>query len=263
MVLVQYKDIAAIKAALCQCLERSWGSEVSSNKRILIVDDEEAIREPVGYYLESQGFEVSLASNASEALAVVNNGDCDMAVLDVMLGEDDGFSLCREIRKVSDVPVIFLSGRTEETERIIGLELGADDYVIKPFNPRELLARIRSVLRRFKAEESVQPPQAAAQPTFGGWTLDVPNQEVIAKDGTRQALSTGEARLLQVFINHPNVVLTRDQLLEMTQGRQANAFDRSIDNYVSRIRKKIEANPGEPKLLKTHWGGGYALSCDS
>lgn len=228
----------------------------------MIVDDEEDIREPVGVYLESQGYLVSLASNAADALAHVESGTCDMAVLDVMLGEDDGFSLCRDIRKISDMPVIFLSGRSEDTERIIGLELGADDYVVKPFNPRELLARIRSVLRRIKADTPSETQQAASQPTFGGWTLDVANQEIIAQDGAKQSLSTGEARLLQVFLNHPNVVLTRDQLLELTQGRQANAFDRSIDNYVSRIRKKIEPDPSQPKLLKTYWGGGYALSCD-
>lgn len=237
---------------------------MSSNKHILIVDDEEDIREPIGMYLESQGFEVSLASDAASAMAFVETGSCDMAVLDVMIGQDDGFTLCRDIRKISDMPVIFLSGRSEDTERIIGLELGADDYVVKPFNPRELLARIRSVLRRVsESADSRKENAVASQPTFGGWTLDVVNQEIISEGGDKQPVSTGEARLLQVFLNHPNVVLTRDQLLEMSQGRQANAFDRSIDNYVSRIRKKIEEDPSKPKLLKTYWGGGYALTCDT
>lgn len=231
-------------------------------KHILVVDDEEDIREPIGMYLESEGYRVTLASNAADAMACVEEGDCDMAVLDVMLGEDDGFTLCRDIRRVSEIPVIFLSGRSEDTERIIGLELGADDYVVKPFNPRELLARIRSVLRRSKSLVETKEAQPASQPTFGGWTLDVSNQELVSSEGSTQSLSTGEARLLQVFLNHPNVVLTRDQLLELSQGRQANAFDRSIDNYVSRIRKKIEEDPSKPRLLKTYWGGGYALSCD-
>lgn len=235
---------------------------MSADKHIILVDDEEDIREPVGVYLESQGYQVSLACDAKSALAVIEKGDCDLAVLDVMLGQDDGFELCRDIRKISDIPVIFLSGKSEETERIIGLELGADDYIAKPFNPRELLARIRSVLRRAKAPDTDPNKSAAVQPKFGGWTLDVSNQEIIAENGEKRALSTGEARLLQIFINNPNVVLTRDQLLEMSQGRTANAFDRSIDNYVSRIRKKIEKDPSQPKLLKTYWGGGYALSCD-
>ncbi len=235
---------------------------MSADKHILLVDDEEDIREPIGVYLESQGYKVSLACDANSALTVIKNTDCDLAVLDVMLGADDGFELCREIRKTSDIPVIFLSGRSEETERIVGLELGADDYIAKPFNPRELLARIRSVLRRSKSLGDNPVNKTADQPKFGGWTLDVANQELISDSGDKQVLSTGEARLLQVFVNNPNVVLTRDQLLEMSQGRTANAFDRSIDNYVSRIRKKIEQNPSQPKLLKTYWGGGYALSCN-
>lgn len=235
---------------------------MSADKHILLVDDEEDIREPIGVYLESQGYQVSLACDAITALAIIEKENCDLAVLDVMLGQDDGFELCREIRKTSEIPVIFLSGKSEETERIIGLELGADDYIAKPFNPRELLARIRSVLRRSKTPEQEAGNKVATQPKFGGWTLDVANQEIIAEDGEKRALSTGEARLLQIFINNPNVVLTRDQLLEMSQGRTANAFDRSIDNYVSRIRKKIEKDPSRPKLLKTYWGGGYALSCN-
>ena len=239
------------------------GRDLHSNKRILIVDDEDDIREPIGTYLESQGFDISQASNAQDALTIINEKVCDMAILDVMLGEDDGFSLCRDIRRISDVPVIFLSGRSEDTERIIGLELGADDYVVKPFNPRELLARIRSVLRRTKPVASPEQQKPASQPTFGGWTLDVVNQELVSDEGAKQSLSTGEARLLQVFLAHPNTVLTRDKLLELSQGRQANAFDRSIDNYVSRIRKKIEEDPGNPRLLKTYWGGGYALTCDT
>lgn len=213
-------------------------------------------------YLESQGFEVSHARTANLALAAVTAANCDLIILDVMLGDEDGFSLCRDIRKISEIPVIFLSKRSEETERIIGLELGADDYITKPCNLRELLARVRSVLRRAKPVTPAPQVTTAFGPKFGGWILDVTNQEVISDAGDRMPLSTGEARLLQVFTEHPNTVLTRDQLLIMTQGRKANAFDRSIDNYVSRIRKKIEHDPHTPRLLKTYWGGGYALTCD-
>lgn len=228
---------------------------------ILVVDDEADIREPVGAYLESNGFLVSLAGTAKEALEAVKSNKLDLAVLDVVIGPDDGFTLCRDIQKDIDVPVVFLSGKSEDTERIIGLELGADDYIVKPFNPRELLARIRAVLRRYQTAE---PNTEQEKPTqFGPWTLDVQNQELCGDDGKKVALSTGEARLLEVFLSHPNEVLSRDQLLDLTHGRQANLFDRSIDNYVSRIRKKIEEDPKKPRLLKTYWGGGYSLNCDS
>lgn len=234
-----------------------------NDRRVLIVDDEKAIREPVGAYLEIHGYQVHLASNAAEAMAYMESEECGIAILDIILGDDDGFSLCRDIRKISDIPVIFLSACSEETDRIIGLELGADDYIVKPFNPRELLARIRSVTRRTKSgEQAPKQSQPAIQPTFGGWILDVANQEILSDNGSKRSLSTGEARLLQVFVNHPNTVLTRDRLIELSQGRQPYTFDRSIDNYVNRIRKKIEIDPSEPRLLKTHWGVGYILSCD-
>lgn len=227
---------------------------------ILVVDDEADIREPVGAYLESNGFSVSLAGTAEEALDAARSNKLDLAVLDVVIGPDDGFTLCRDIQKDIDVPVVFLSGKSEDTERIIGLELGADDYIVKPFNPRELLARIRAVLRRYQTAEPKTEKENAWQ--FGPWKLDVQNQELTNLNGEKVALSTGEARLLEVFLSHPNEVLSRDQLLDLTHGRQANLFDRSIDNYVSRIRKKIEEDPKKPRLLKTYWGGGYSLNCD-
>lgn len=227
---------------------------------ILVVDDELDIREPVGVYLEAQGFEVSLAGNAQDALSLSAQKTPDLAILDIMIGKDDGFSLCREMQKDADIPVIFLSGKSEETERIIGLELGADDYIVKPFNPRELLARVRAVLRRYQAASDSQPDQRGSA-SFGPWQLDAQNQELIRDNDERVSLSTGEVRLLQVFLDHPNKVLSRDQLIDLLHGRQANPFDRSIDNYVSRIRKKIEEDPSKPRLLKTYWGGGYALNC--
>jgi two-component system OmpR family response regulator len=231
-------------------------------KHILVVDDELDIREPIGAYLEIEGFSVSLASNAAEAMEVVETGAPDLVVLDIMLGRDDGLLLCRDIQKNNSMPVIFLSGRAEETERIIGLEVGADDYIVKPFNPRELLARIKAVLRRYQPPLSEKDEGSAeAPPGFGQWRLDFFNQELVSTDGETLPLSTGEARLLKVFVEHPNEVLSRDQLLELSVGRKAHPFDRSIDNYVSRIRKKIEEDPSNPRLLKTYRSGGYALNC--
>lgn len=230
--------------------------------RILVVDDEQEIREPIGAYLEDNGLDVELAGTSADAMAFVEKTTPHLAILDIMLGQDDGFALCRDIQKIKDVPVIFLSGKSEDTERIIGLELGADDYVVKPFNPRELLARVRAVLRRHKASSEASARPAPASMCFGPWTLDVSNQELLNTNGDQLALSTGEARLLKVFLDHPNKVLSRDKLLELTQGRQAALFDRSIDNYISRIRKKIEKDPSKPVFLKTYWGGGYALNSE-
>jgi len=232
---------------------------VAHTHHILIVDDELDIREPVGTYLEGHGFRVSLAGTAADALKICKETTLDLAVLDIVLGSDDGFTLCRDLQKEADVPVIFLSGKSEDTERIIGLELGADDYIVKPFNPRELLARIRAVLRRYEAKEV--KPVGSSELRFGPWVLDIQNQELTGNSNQKVSLSTGETRLLEVFLKHPNQVLSRDALLDLTHGRQANLFDRSIDNYVSRLRKKIEEDPKKPRLLKTYWGGGYALNC--
>ncbi len=237
---------------------------MDNQKHVLLVDDDSDFLESISGYLESEGLVTSLATDADGAIACVRRGNCDLAILDVMLGLDNGFALCRDISKISDIPIIFLSGRIEDTEKILGLELGADDYVTKPVNPRELLARIRSVLRRRDPKPVMQTDELlrAANVVFGGWTLDAINQEIVREDGTKLDLSTGEARLLQVFVNHPNEVLSRDQLSAITKGRQIDPLDRRIDNYISRIRKKIEIDPQKPQLLKTHWGAGYVLCCD-
>ncbi len=235
----------------------------SEKQYLLVVDDHKDVLEMLGDYLESEGFRVRLAQNAEQALEIVRADKPDLAVLDVLLERGDGFTLCRDIQKIANVPVIFLSGKGEDTERIVGLEIGADDYIAKPFNPRELLARIRAVLRRSAAATASDSEQVAEQSTrFGRWQLDHAKQVLISESGDQVSLSTGEARLLKVFLEHPNMVLSRDELLEKTQQRRASMFDRSIDNYVSRIRKKIEDDPSEPQLLKTYWGGGYALNVD-
>ncbi len=234
---------------------------MGSKPYILIVDDEADIREPVGTYLGMNGFEVALAASTSEALSAIQHRTPDLALLDIMLGDDDGMDLCKKLQNTSDIAVIFLSGRSEETERIIGLELGADDYVVKPFNPRELLARIKAVLRR-KGKSSQVSPSSIQRIAFGPWIFDPAQHEIVNEAGEATALSSGETILLQTFLAQPQKIFTRDQLMDALQGREMDVFDRAIDNYIARLRKKIEENAKEPKLIKTFWGKGYALACD-
>ncbi len=204
---------------------------------ILIVDDDRGIRELVGTYLEKNAMRVSLAANGREMRAALEYGVPDLIVLDLMMPGEDGLTLCRELRagKFRTVPVLMLTARNEETDRIIGLEMGADDYLPKPFAVRELLARIRSVLRRTRMlPPGMQVTEAAEMLAFGDWRLDTTARHLLDAEGTMVALSGGEYRLLRVFLDHAQRVLTRDQLLNLTQGREANAFDRSIDLLVSR-----------------------------
>lgn len=229
---------------------------------IAIVDDHRDIRDLVGKYLSKHGYRTSLAENASACRRLIERNSIDLVVLDVMMPGEDGLSLCRYIRESTDVPVIMLTAMAEETDRIVGLELGADDYLSKPFNPRELLARVKAVLRRVQS----LPPQRgmikAKEIGFDRWVLNVGRRELTDQDGLVVALSTAEFRLLNVFLDHAGLVLSRDQLLDLTVGKNAEPFDRSIDNQVSRLRKKIEADPKSPVLIKTHWGGGYSFSAE-
>jgi len=174
---------------------------------------------------------------------------------------EDGLSLCRMLRETTEIPVILLTALSEETDRVVGLEIGADDYVVKPFNPRELLARVRAVLRRAKA---MPKPKASETKRlrFDRWMLDVPRRELLDADGVAVALSTAEYRLLSVFIERPRMVLSREQLLDLTSGRSIEPFERSIDNQVSRLRRKIEADPKNPAIIKTVWGGGYVFAAN-
>jgi len=229
---------------------------------LLLVDDERDIREPLADYLEGNGYRVSVARSASEARQLLAAHAFDLVLLDVMMPGEDGLALTGFIRATSSLPVILLTARAEETDRIIGLEIGADDYVTKPFSPRELLARIKAVLRRVGENgRSIRPPASDAF-AFGPWVLKTGERELVDADGVAIPLSSGEYNLLHAFVTHPRHVLSRDQLLDHTQGREAAAFDRSIDNHISRLRKKIEANPAEPRLIKTVWGGGYMLAAD-
>ncbi len=210
-----------------------------------------------------QGFEIVTVVGQSDALTAVRAEPPDLAILDIMLSDGDGFTLFQEIRRFSQVPVIFLSARSEDTERIIGLEIGADDYVSKPFNPRELTARIKAVLRRARTSDtSPESVLMGEKVYFGGCTFNSLTHELVNARGETVLLSKGERKLLTILLRHPHEVLSRDQLLDMTQGKPAEAFDRSVDNLVSRLRKKLENDPRSPKLIKTYWGGGYALCAD-
>jgi two-component system OmpR family response regulator len=227
---------------------------------ILIVDDHKDIRDLVAKYLQLHGLRVAKAGNAAAARRLLPAGAFDLVVLDIMMPGEDGLSLCRHLREATDIPVILLTAMADETDRVVGLELGADDYLTKPFNPRELLARIKAVLRRAQSLPRTREPVAGQRLAFDHWVLAVDRRELEGRDQVAVPLSSGEFLLLSAFLNHPNMVLSRDQLLDLTKGRQAALFDRSVDNQVSRLRKKIERDPKNPKLIQTIWGGGYKLA---
>ncbi len=240
--------------------------------RLLLVDDEATLRDPLGEYLTRQGFAVASAENAMRARALLRDDAFDLVLLDIMMPGEDGLSLCRHLAEHA-IPTILLTARGETTDRIVGLEIGADDYVVKPFEPRELVARIRSVLRRatrpYSSDGTGSDP-AGASPDgadeerfeFEGWRLDPLKRRLTDADGAVVAISSAEFRLLMAFVEHPRQVLDRDRLLDMVQGREAHLFDRAVDNQVSRLRRKIEADSRSPQLIQTVWGGGYMLAAD-
>ncbi|PTX99384.1 DNA-binding response regulator [Verrucomicrobia bacterium LW23] len=230
---------------------------------VIVVDDNREIRELLSRYLGEHGYRVSAADSAAAFRKLMQSSSPDLVVLDIMMPGDDGLVLCRELRAHSQLPVIFLTAMAEDTDRIVGLELGGDDYLTKPFNPRELLARIKAVLRRVQSAPAAGKGGNSAQSkriSFDGKVLDVSRREVQGADGVAVPLSTAEFRLLCVFLDRPGMVLSRDQLLDMTAGRTADVWDRSIDNQVSRLRRKIEDDPGQPALIKTCWGDGYQFT---
>ncbi|MCB4380117.1 response regulator [uncultured Tateyamaria sp.] len=227
--------------------------------QVMIVDDARDIREPLDKYLRKQGLRTQMAANAMEARSLLEESDPALIVLDVMMPGEDGLSLCRWLVARGGPPVILLTAMADETDRIVGLELGADDYVVKPFNPRELVARIRAVLRR---RPPPAPQVAKGRRRFGSWTHDPDAQEVRHTDGRAVALTSGESRLLGVLLDHPQTVMSRSSLLDLTLGRDAKAYDRAIDNSVSRLRRKIEVDASSPRLIVTEWGGGYRLTAD-
>jgi two-component system OmpR family response regulator len=235
---------------------------MESQPHLLVVDDHHEIRDSLSAYLSKHGYRVSTANSAVTARKVLSTSAIDLVVLDIMMPGEDGLALCRSWRETSGVPIILLTALTEDTERVVGLEMGADDYVTKPFNPRELLARIKAVLRRTHALPPQRLPLARDTVRFDRWTLDARRRELMGQDGVAIPLSTAEFLLLSAFLHHPQMVLSRDQLLDLTRGRDADVFDRSIDNQVSRLRKKIEVDPKQPTLIKTHWGGGYSFTAE-
>jgi two-component system OmpR family response regulator len=228
---------------------------------LLLVDDEPTLREPLAEYLTRQGFVVQEAESAAAARTRLAQATPDLVLLDIMMPGEDGLSLCRHLVESRRLPTILLTAKGEAMDRIIGLEIGADDYVTKPFEPRELVARIRSVLRR--AERPAAPAtDDELLYEFEGWQLDPLKHRLTDPDGALVPLSTAEFRMLRAFCDHPRQVLDRDRLLDMVQGREAHLFDRAVDNQISRLRRKIEADSRDPRFIQTGRGGGYRFAPD-
>lgn len=234
------------------------------NGHIYIVDDHRDIRDLLSRYLNENGFKTSVAENGRSLRHLMLSGDPDLVVLDIMMPGEDGLSLCRFLRETTDVPIILLTAMSDETDKIIGLEMGADDYLVKPFNLRELLARIKSVLRRTKntPRGKLNDIESASMVHFDRWKLDVKARELLDENDVSYVLTSAEYLLLSVFLLHPKIELNREQLLDMTRGREAQLYDRSIDNMVSRLRNKLERDVKNPELIKTNWGKGYVFSAD-
>jgi two-component system OmpR family response regulator len=227
---------------------------------ILVVDDQKEICEVVQQYLSSEGYRVSVAYDGTGMRRVMGQNAIDLVILDLMLPGEDGLTLARQLREESGVGIIILTGRGETVDRIIGLEMGADDYLPKPFHLRELLARVKSVLRRVQSRTG-EPSQAArSHARFAGWSLDLSSRELTSPQGQEVRLTTGEFDLLAAFVNNPNQVLSRDRLLDLARNREAGPFDRTIDVQVGRLRRKLEEDPQNPSLIKTVRGSGYIFT---
>ena len=226
---------------------------------ILIVDDHHEIRDLVSRALSKEGFRVSAAADGRAMRKTLADSRIDLILLDLMMPGEDGLSLCRSLRAQSGIPIIMLTAKGDEIDRVVGLEMGADDYLPKPFGSRELIARIRAVLRRGHRHDQPKA-EKPVQYRFDRWRLDIAARELLRDDGVTVPLSTGEYDLLMAFVERPQRVLNRDQLLDLARGRAASTFDRSIDTQVSRLRKKIERDPADPKIVKTVWGGGYSFT---
>jgi len=234
---------------------------MEKQSHILVVDDDREIRDLVAKFLKQHNLRVTTAQDGREMKRALEDWAIDLVVLDVMMPGDDGLTLCRNLRASSQMPVIMLTAMGEETDRIIGLEMGADDYLAKPFNPRELLARIKAVLRRTGNIDSSSGDEEDGQSfKFNDWEFKPDQRELFSDEGVLVSLSRGEFELLDTFVRHPNRVLNRDQLLDMARGREAIPFDRAIDVQVSRLRKKLKDDPKSPSLIKTVRGGGYMFS---
>jgi two-component system phosphate regulon response regulator OmpR len=221
-----------------------------------VVDDDQALRELLTNYLATSGFVVDAAADGVQMHARLAQSMPDAIVLDLMLPGEDGLSLARRLRKSSNIPILMLSARGEEIDRIVGLEVGADDYLPKPFSPRELLARLRALLRRAHPSSAAAAAPAAHLHRFGPFTLDTDAWRLL-RDGAEVPVSSGEIELLRIFVEHPNRVLSRDSLIDRLKGYERGAFDRSIDVRVTRLRRKIEVDPAHPAYIRTVRGEGY------
>ena len=228
---------------------------------LLVVDDHRDIRDPLAAYLRRNGLRVSVAAEAAVARTLLATNAIDLVILDVMMPGEDGLSLCRFIREAYDLPVVILTAVADQIDRIVGLELGADDYVTKPFDPRELLARVRNLIRRAGSLPRQRGGSSAHRFAFARLTLDVGRRQLIDANGREVQLSTGELHLLEALVRRPRIVLTRAQLKDLTGARSAEGSDRGIDNQVSRLRRKLE-DAGGGDVIKTVWGGGYVLAAD-
>ena len=230
------------------------------NPNILVVEDDRETRTLITKYLRNNACNVTAVRDGREMSRAMTDHRVDLIILDVMLPGEDGLSLCRKVRAQSQTPIIMLTARGEDVDRIVGLEMGADDYLPKPFNPRELLARINAVLRRQAAAQAASSIEGASTLVFEGWRIDLRLRELRNPEGARVAVTSAEFDLLRTFCERPGRVLSRDSLLDLTQGRNAGSFERSIDVLVSRIRRKIEPNPADPTIIKTVRSGGYLFT---
>ena len=229
---------------------------------IVILDDDPEICNLLREYLEKNGLRATTVNNGKALWRMLDEKHIDLIVLDLMLPGEDGLELCRNLRARLNIPILILSALGDETDRIIGLEMGADDYLAKPFNPRELLARIKVILRRSRTLPGRDETEIVSQLVFANWTLDLTTRHLISPEKLVIPLSSGEFRLLRVFLEHAKRVLTRDQLLELSQGREAQAFDRSIDVLVGRLRRHLGENAREPRIIQTARGAGYILAAE-
>ena len=241
----------------------SMAVNIMTNKtQILVVDDDAKLRDLLVDFLTQHGYHVKCAADGDEMFRTLETFACDLIVLDVMMPGADGLELCRQLRKTSDVPVIMLTAMGDDVDRIIGLEVGADDYMCKPFNPRELLARVKAITRRIGVQSSTKDVKKsdASIYQFGHWRLNTLSRQLLSTDGIEVMLSSGEYRLLLLFLERPNRTLSRDFLLDALSQREAGPYDRSIDIQVSRLRHKIEDNAKQPNYIKTVRGGGYIFA---
>ncbi len=230
------------------------------NTQILVVDDDPDLRDLLGRYLKEQGFEVTAVEDAAAMDSFLADNSTDLIILDLMLPGEDGLSVAKRLRTKDETPIIMLSARGDDVDRIVGLEVGADDYLPKPFNPRELLARIRAVLRRPKASpENESDPSQQQAFDFGPFHLDLVTQELTRQD-EKIPLTSGEFSLLKIFVEHPGRVLSRDAIIDILKGYERSPYDRSIDVRVTRLRRKIETDPTSPVYIHTVWGEGYRFS---